>query len=211
MRRARHARLLVRPTVRLASWRALPAAGVLALAMVHFFSAPTVIELRLAAIMLSVAAAFVLDDPAAQTLAASPTPLLVRRLLRTTLLLPLVAALWMIVLWSAGEHVMTALTLELVTMLVITLAAATAATPRIPDGRGGVAAAPALLIILTAAVLLLPAGWTLFADDPTDPAWEISHVRWALLLAIALTTFLAASRDPAHARPRPANVRISGH
>ena len=211
MSRARHAWLLARPTVRLASWRALPAAGALAVAMVHFLSAPPVIELRLAAIMLCVAAAFVLDDPAAHTLAASPTPLLFRRLLRTTLLLPLIAALWMIVLWSTGEHVMTALTLELVTMLVVTLAAATVATPRIPDGRGGVAAAPALLIILTAALLLLPASRTLFARDPADPAWQASHLRWALLLAIAVATFLATSRDPADRRARPPRLRSAGH
>jgi fluoroquinolone transport system permease protein len=208
MTRARHARLLVRPTVRLASWRALPAAGALAVAMVHFFSAPPVIELRLAAIMLCVAAAFVLDDPAAHTLAASPTPLLLRRLLRTTLLLALLAALWMIVLWSAGEHIMTALTLELVTMLVVTLAAATVATPRIPDGRGGIAAAPALLIILSA-LLLLPATWTLFAHDPDDPAWQASHLRWALLLAIAVAAFLATSRDPANRHPP--RLRLPGH
>lgn len=201
-------RLLVGPTVRLASWRALPAAGALAVAMVYFFSAPTVIELRLAAIMLCLGAAFVLDDPAAQTLAASPTPLLVRRLLRTTLILAPLAALWMIVLWSAGEHVMTALTLEFVTMLVVTLAASTVATPRIPDGRGGVAAAPTLLIVLSAALLLLPGAWTLFARDPADPAWQASHARWALLLAIAVTTFLATSRDPANRHARPTRLRF---
>lgn len=205
------ARLLAGPTVRLASWRALPAAGALAVAMVYFFSAPTVIELRLAAIMLCLGAAFVLDDPAAQTLAASPTSLLVRRLLRTTLLLALLAVLWMIVLWSAGEHVMSALTLELVTMLVVTLAAATVAIPRIPDGRGGVAAAPTLLIILSAALLLLPGAWTLFAHDPADPAWQASHARWALLLVIAVTTFLAASRDPAHRHARPTRLRFPRH
>ena len=211
MSSARHARLLVRPTVRLASWRALPAAGALAVAMVHLFSAPPVIELRLAATMLCAAAAFVLDDPAAHTLSPSPTPLLLRRLLRTTLLLPLIAALWMIVLRSAGEHIMTALTLELVTMLAITLAAATAATPHIPDGRGGIAAAPALLIIQNAAQLLLPATWTLFAHDAADPAWQASHLRWGLLLAIAVTTFLATSRDPATRHARRARLRFTGH
>lgn len=207
MSRVRQARLLARPTVRMASWRALPAAGAIAVAMLHVSSAPAVIELRLAAIALCVGAAFVLDDPAAQTLAASPTSLLFRRLLRTTLLLALLAALWMIVLWRAGENVMTALTLELVTMLVVTFAAAAVATTRIPDGRGGVAAAPVLLIILTAALLLLPTAWTLFARDPADPAWEASHIRWALLLAIATAAFLAASRDPASRRGRSRGAR----
>jgi hypothetical protein len=114
----------------------------------------------------------------------------------------------MIVLWNADEPVMTALTLELVTMLAITLAAAAVATPHIPDGRGGIAAAPTLLITLTAALLLLPATWTLFAHDPAHPAWQASHLRWALLLTIALTTFLTASRDPAERHARPATLRL---
>lgn len=206
MSRARQARLLARPTVRLASWRALPFAGAVAVAMVQF-DAPHVIELRLAAIALCIGAAFVLDDPAAQSLAASPTPLLFRRLLRTTLLLPLVGGLWAIVLWRAGESYASALTLELAAMLAVTLAAAAAATARAADGRGGLAAAPALLIMLSTALLALPAAWTLFAGGPADPAWDASHVRWALVLAVAVAAFLAASRDPADPRARPAGLR----
>ena len=210
MSRARQARLLAAPTVRLASWRALPAAAAVAVAVVQF-DGPQVTELRMAAIALCIAAAFVLDDPAAQSLAASPTPLLLRRLLRTTLVLPLVAALWAIVLWRAGESFTTALTFELVAMLVVTLAVAAAATALVPDGRGGLAAGPVLLIMLTAALLMLPSAWTLFARDPTDPAWQASHNRWALLLAIGVATFLAASRDPAARRslrrPRRCSAR----
>lgn len=206
MSRARQARLLARPTARLASWRALPAAGAVAAAIVQF-DGPHVIELRLAAIALCVAAAFMLDDPAAQSLAASPTPLLFRRLLRIALLLPLIAGLWAIVLWRAGEKFTTALTLELLTMLVVTLAAAAIAAPLVPDGRGGLAAAPALLTLLAAALLVLPAGWTLFAHDPADPAWQSSHTRWALVLVTAVATLLAASRDPANPRARPARLR----
>ena len=206
MTRAGQARLLVRPTARLASWSALPAADAVALAMLQF-DAPQVIELRLAAIALCVGAAFVLDDPAAQSLAASPTPLLFRRLLRIVLLVPLVGVLWAVVLWHAGASFTTALTLELATMLVVTLAAAALAAPLAPDGRGGLAAAPALLITLTAALLLLPAGWTLFVADPADPAWETSHLRWALLLGAAVAAFLAASRDPANPRARVGRLR----
>ena len=206
MSRARQACLLAGPTARLASWRAVPAAGAVGVATVQL-GGPQVIELRLAAIALCLAAAFVLDDPAAQSLAASPSPLLFRRLLRTTLLLPLVAGLWAIVLWHAGESATTALTIELATMLAVVLAAAAAATPWVADGRGGLAAAPTLLIMLAAALLVLPAAWTLFARDPADPAWEAAHIRWALVLALAVATLLVASRDPANRRPRPDGLR----
>ncbi|MBW3652254.1 MAG: ABC transporter [Actinobacteria bacterium] len=196
MIRARQARLLARPTARLASWSALPAAAVVAIAMLEL-DGPRVVELRLAAVALCIGAAFVLDDPAAQSLAASPTPLLFRRLLRIALLLPLVGALWAVVLWRAGETLATALTLELATMLVVTLAVAALAAPLVADCRGGLAAAPALLVLLAAALLVLPARWTLFAAGPGDPGWEASHIRWALLLATAAAAFLIASRDPA--------------
>jgi hypothetical protein len=61
-----------------------------------------------------------------------------------------------------------------------------------------VVAAPALLA-LTSAGFLLPAPVALYAQ-PGSAAWDGAHQRWALLLGLALATFAAASRDPAHRR-----------
>ena len=199
MTRARQALLLAAPSLRATPWLPLLPAGALALAVLRF-DGPVLLELRLAAIALCVGAAFVLDDPASETLATSPAPLLFRRLVRIGLVLPLVALLWALTLRYAGTGFDAALTLELAAMLAVTLAAAAFATPRLADGRGGPAAAPALLVFLGACTFALPDAWTLFAEGPNDPRWAGSHVRWAVVLVAAVAGLLYASLDPARAR-----------
>ena len=199
MTRARQAFLLAWPSLRTAAWVAVLPAGALGLGVLTL-DGPVVLELRLAAVALAAGAAFVLDDPAAETIAASPTPLLFRRLLRAALALPVVAALWALLLLHADAAPAWALTLELAAMLATTLAVAALAAPLVPDGRGGVAAAPALLVLLGAAALALPDGLTLFAAGPLDARWEASHERWASVLVAAVLAFVYASLDPGRAR-----------
>ena len=199
----RHAALLVRPTVHSASWAPLAGAGALALAILALGD-PGIGRLRLAAIALCVGAAFSLDDAAAATVASAPTPLWARRALRLALALVPLAALWTLVWWLA-DGASGALSLELGAMLALTLAAAALAVPLHGDGRGGVAAGPALLALLAAAYLLLPARLGLFPGGPNDPLWAPAHERRALVLAAGLLGLLLASRDPAAAPliPRP--------
>ena len=200
MRRARQALLLAVPTLRATAWLPLLPAGALGLAVLTF-EGPVLLQLRLAAVALCVGAAFVLDDAAAETLATSPASLVFRRFLRIGLALPLVAALWALALWYAGTGFDAALTLELVAMLAVTLGAAAFAIPHLADGRGGAAAAPALLVFLGACALVVPDAWTLFAQGPGDPRWDGSHLRWTLVLVVAVAGFVYASGDPARARP----------
>ena len=91
-----------------------------------------------------------------------------------------------------------ALTLEAAALLAVTLALAAAGSRLAPERRGGVVAAPALLALASVAGLL-PARVELYAQ-PVGGAWDAAHRRWALLLGLALGTFAAASRDPAHRR-----------
>lgn len=197
--RAHQARLLGRPLARAIHWLPLPAAAALAIGVLTP-EGDILFQLRLAAIALCVGAAFVLDDPAAETTASSPMPLLGRRLVRVALVLPVVAALWLLLLRYAGAAFSGAVTLELAAMLAVTLATAALAAPFVADGRGGVVAAPALPGLLAAAALTLPEDWTLFAEGPDDPRWAPSHGRWAVLLVIATLLFLYASLDPGRAR-----------
>ena len=88
-------------------------------------------------------------------------------------------------------------------MLAVTLAAAAIAARIRGDGRGGVAAGPALLTLLAAAFLLLPPRWGLFPMGPGDPLWTAAHQRWALILLAGVLGLLWASRDPAHKRWAP--------
>lgn len=197
--RARQARLLVRPSVRSAAWLGLLPAGALGLAVLSL-DGPVLLKLRLAAVALCVGAAFVLDDAAAETTASAATPLVFRRLVRIALVLPLIAGLWALLLAYAGTGFDGALTLELAAMLAVVLAAAALAAPLLPEGRGGLAAAPTLLVLVALAAVALPDTWTLFASGPEDARWAGSHERWAVVLVAGVAGFLLASRDPGRRR-----------
>lgn len=191
----RQAALLARPTARSIPWAPLAGGGALAVALV-VLTDQGLTELRFAAIGLCVGAAFVLEDAAAATVASAPTPLLARSALRIGLaLLPLVA-FWLVLSWLAGDVAASALSLELAAMLSVTLAVAAIAARVRGDGRGGVAAGPALLTLLAAAFLLLPSRWGLFPAGPEDPLWTPAHRRWALILLAGVLGLLWASRDP---------------
>lgn len=210
MTRLRQAGLLVGPSLRTVAWPALVPAALLGLAILQL-DGDRVVLLRLAAVALCVAAAFALDDPAAETTAAAPAPLLFRRALRLALVLPLVGVAWALLLGAGGPVPEGGLTLELAAMLAFALAASAWAAAYVADGRGGLAAAPVLLVALAAAAIALPERWTLFAGA-ADPRWTAAHARWTAVLVLALLALLAASVDPgrprilARLRPRRAVV-----
>ena len=203
---------LLVPTARAVGWAPALAAfalslGLLALAVRPDLALPPadlVRWLRLAMIVAALGYAFLLDDPSEPTTEGVAGSLLLRRSLRVVLLLPATAAWWAAVLWRVQEvHPelplpVAALTLEAAALLAVTMALAAAGSRLAPERRGGVVAAPALLA-LTSAAFLLPARVALYAQ-PGSAAWTGAHRRWALLLGLALATFAAASRDPAHRR-----------
>ncbi|HWH35330.1 MAG TPA: hypothetical protein VNT56_08440 [Acidimicrobiales bacterium] len=170
-------------------------------------TASTLAGLRLAALLMSTGAAFALEDPAASTLASSPTGLRARQGLRLGLLLLTLAALWTAVAAAAAVLAgvapsalpLGAATLEAVAMLAVALAV-TAAASRTADGRGGVTGSSALLLAMLAALLgqqRWPRHLTVFPFEPSDPAWELAHTRWFGVLVGAVVVLAAACSDPA--------------
>jgi hypothetical protein len=144
------------------------------------------------AVLVALGVCFVLDDPAAVTLACSPSTLWRRRGMRLVLVLPLTALLWAIVvvvaeLPTATRHASEAL--ELATVVAVALAAAAAAARRNGDGMGGTAAGPLLLGVVFVA-RVLPGRWAFFPV----PGHER---RWLVALVVACGALLLASRDPA--------------
>lgn len=178
---ARQLLLLVRPAVRSADWRAPVAGGALALAVGPLTSrvSPT-LGLEFAAVALALGASSALDDPTVDSLAASPAPLALRHAVRAGCALPLPAAIWLLLMLpSHGIHRAT-LTLELAGLLASALALGAVGT-RV-GAKGGTAAGPALLGLVIAAALSPPSVSRLLLS--------------AVILAIAITTGAAASRDP---------------
>lgn len=139
--------------------------------------------LLLGAGIVAASVAFVVEDAAEATIAAVPLRLLARRLVRLGTALPLVGALWALIVWrsDAGGAVAT-----LVLAALATVAVAVAAS------HGAVAGAFAPLTVIVVA-LVLPERLALL--DGSDAAVS----RWLFVLGVAITAFCAASRDPGRA------------
>jgi len=209
---------LLVPTARAVGWLPALAAlavslGLLALAVrpgLPLAPADLLRWVRYAMIVAALGYAFLLDDPSEPTTEGVAGSLLLRRTLRVVLLLPATAAWWVAVVWRVGAVYpqlplpIAALTLEAAALLTVTLALAAAGSRLAPERRGGVVAAPALLVLATAA-FHLPARLILYVP-PDSAEWDSAHQRWTALLGLALVAFVVASRDPAHRR-LPRSVR----
>jgi hypothetical protein len=205
---------LLVPTARAVGWAAPLAAFTLSVGLMALAVRPgqalqaggLVVWLRITMVAGALGCAFLLDDPSEPTTEAVAGSLLLRRALRVALLLPASAAWWAAALWRVravhpgAPLPVAALTLEAGALLAVTVALAAAGARLAPERRGGVVAAPALLAV-TGAAILLPARVGLYAP-PGNPGWDGAHQRWAMLLGLALAAFAAASRDPAHGRVR---------
>lgn len=198
---------LLRPLLSAVRWQ--PSIGAIALAALLLAlkaddlgaGGTALMLLRGVAALLALGAAFLLDDPAANTVAGSPTSLAWRRSHRLALLAMLVGTPWtlaVLAVQSRGTDVPIAgLTLELATLLAVGLAAGAIITRWTDAPEPGVFAAPLTVGILLTA-FRLPEQCALFV--PRGPLWGPAHERWALVLAAAVLAFLQCTRDPAHPR-----------
>jgi len=210
---------LTGPTVRAIRWQPLLGAAGAAAVLVFLttrtrfvFGAPVpdvgerILWLRMGAILLAMGAAFLLDDPSEETTRHVPTTMLSRRLIRAALAFPIIAAAWAVLLWTAlhasivkQPFPIAALTLEAVGLVAVTLALAVGLRAFVPERLGGVAAAPALLVVVGAMYGLqyLPGHQLLFPLDPTDRVtWSQAHDLWRFVALGALLTLVALSLDP---------------
>jgi hypothetical protein len=165
---------------------------------------------RTSAVFGALSVAFLLDDPAATTTAAAPVPVSVRRAVRIGLALPVLACWWGAVLAACATFApqapvpTAALLLEGATMTVATLTLSVICARWVPEGLGGVAAAPGLLLGAALAAAL-PEPVALFTT-PNSPHWASSHYGWVGILAACCAAVVLSSRSPAGrritARPR---------
>ena len=212
MMRLRVLGVAVRPLVRSLRWRPLVGAAVAAAVVVWLLGpddgdAVAVLgPLRLGGFLLAAGAALLLDDDAAETVACSPTALWARRALRLAVVVGGFTMGWGVLVAMAsasagdGGVPVAAATLEVFGMLSLALAVAAVGARWAPDGRGGVAGGPALTLAMLAAYLgqmRWPRYVTLFPPAPGDPSWTPAHLRWALLLAAAVTVVAVTCADPA--------------
>lgn len=167
-------------------------------------------SVRWAALALALGVAGVFDEPSAELRASLPTPDRRVRLGALAVAAPVLVASWVGLTWFGdrspfvGPQVAAAferclavagpgLGLEAVAVLAITMAAAAFAARRNP-GMGAALAGGAATLLLYAGRTFLPDALTM-AVGPTDPRWQPSLARWALLLAVAAAGVLAVTGD----------------
>jgi hypothetical protein len=218
--RLRTAQALAPPLARSMRWTPLVAAVVSLFPVVHWMTGETgyppanlderVQAARVTAILLCLGLAFVLDDPATESTAHLPVPPSFRRALRILLAVPVASIPWWAAITFASRAPITGLdfpwgpaSLELAALATLALAAAVVGARLASDRLGGVAAGPAFLGFLAAA-LLLPRRVRLFETPSSGEAWRAAHHRWWIVLAAAAACLVLAGRDPGRWRRRAA-------
>jgi hypothetical protein len=170
--------------VRAAQWKPIPGAALAAAAIAAWTHMDPTARQVVTLAILAGGCAFVLDDPAANVLAASPASLWRRRAMRLWLVLPLVSVLAVPVLVALASRTGAGPTgssvLELATWIAVVLTAAAA--------WGGPAAAPCQLLFAVTAF----AAPRRFALYPV-PA---HHVRWIAVAIAGAVALRWLSRDP---------------
>jgi hypothetical protein len=222
--RASQALFLVRPLARALRWGPLLSSGVaggflvwiltkqdgLTEAGMPIVDVTTRIQaLRISALLLALGAAFLLDDPARPTTDHLPTPLWFPRVLRLTFTVPLAVGFWVIHVWLARQTdpgvqplPVGDVSLEAASLVALSVALAAGLARFVPDGMGGVAAGPAVLVLVGSA-LFLPARFGLFPLEAVDPRWQGAHDLWRWVLVGSLGGLACASLDPG----RPRHIR----
>lgn len=172
-------------------------AGLLVVALAAANPGSIVFKLQIASAAVAASAAWLLDDPAAETLASSPTPLVARRGIRMAVAVAFVAVWWVVTVTVATSAVdglpASALLREVAVLTALAILGSVAAQRRSTDGRGG--SAGALVAIGWFALSFLPrVGAVPLPPDPLRPGTS------GALLAItgaAAGLALLISSDPA--------------
>jgi hypothetical protein len=164
--------------------------------------------LSAAALLAGAGVGYAADDPAAPTLASSPTTLAVRRTLRATVIAVTLGGGWLTALLVAARYGhpapnLQALAAELCAAASLSAALASRARTDAPVATGFGAAAAALMAMIS--ISSLSYRW------PVLPSLGggAGHARWWWIAAAGAVTAAWSSRDPAGRRP-PRATRRSG-
>jgi fluoroquinolone transport system permease protein len=158
--------------------------------------------LRSVGLLLAVALAFALDDRTRATLAAVPTPLSWRATVGLGCVGGPAALVWGTALAvvdrrAAGSIPVAAMTLEAMTLAAVVLALSGGLVRWRDVSDPGIVVAPSVLGL----GLLLPQLPRSIALAVTPgPGWNSAHLRWSVLLGVAVAILALSLRDPAARR-----------
>jgi len=194
------ARLLLRPLAKALNWYALLWSLTFAFLIVWWLGqvmTDVVLALRLGGLCLAAGMAFALDDPTEDSTSMTPVSLLIRRLVRISLTLPVVAAAWLLLERVANGSPAAdtdvpawPFTLELLAFSAVALAGAAIGSRHLADRLGGTTGAGAALLVAGAAAFL-PGKLRLWDQMPGTSEYAGSaRWWWAIVLAGGLALVL---------------------
>jgi hypothetical protein len=193
--RTRQVRLLLKPSLRAVRWVPLIVIAPLGFAIVrmglHERARTGEAPLAVAGVLLAVWIGFVLDDPAAESVSAVPTPLLFRRGIRIAMALPVVWVLWSALSVYAAQGWKTpSLATAFAAQLIVALACAALGIRVTGQEHGGLFAVGGLFVVsfLLPQILGLPV-----ALDRVTSTWSQLYGRSIVIVVAGLITFLVAS------------------
>lgn len=212
---------LARPTVRAVRWTPVALCLATGLTILVLGLSPETIPpkelllwLRVATVFGALSVAFLLDDPAESTTQAVAVPRWYRRTVRIALVAPVIALYWALMLVIPATMAPTmpvhvaGLLLEAAAMAAMTLALSSVCGRWVPEGMGGVAAAPGLLLAMMLAASL-PDSVALL-DAPGHLSWPGSRYRWAAVLVLSAIALVLTSQDTARRTPLRTGRLLTG-
>jgi hypothetical protein len=190
---------LVGPTLRAVRWE-VPASAVTLLIVVLFWKhmelrspVSALWVVRGGALLLTLGALPLLDDPAARQVAAVPLPFAWRSAIRLAGLFVMVFA--PVAALAAWSHLpIGGLLLETAAVVALSCAASVLMTRSTEHSESSTVVSFGLFP-LPAVLTLLPPSAALLVQQGEQ--WDSAHRRWAVLLALGLGTLVLALRDPA--------------
>jgi hypothetical protein len=197
--RGRQLAVAVRPTLRGVRWELPATAGSLVVLLLFWKHAELESPasglwlVRGSALLLTLGALALLDDPAARQVAAVPLPLAWRSTIRLT---SFVTIVFVPVIWLAAwaNLSVTGLLLETSTIVAASCAASLAMTRASEHSEPSTIVSIGLLP-LPGVLALLPRSAALLV--PPGGQWTAAHQRWAVLCTLAAVALALALRDPA--------------
>lgn len=194
-----------RASARAATWEPAVLAAVVCIAVVDLSmrmgggEGVAIRRLQMGTVMIAAFTAFVVDDPAESTLAASPTPLRARRLHRVVLVLPSLSAAWAVAAARAGllgdmwAPVGRLFALEGLMYSAVAVAV-TGAVIRLGHSGPAAMAGTCVVLALSFVAVAIPPPWSPVPSSPLAPG---ATARMLTLTALAALVAAWAARDPA--------------
>jgi hypothetical protein len=190
-------RLLIRPSARTIRWTSFVVVAATGALIVWTGGRkegnPATVALPVATTLLCVWLCFLFEDLAAETTAASATPLLFRRAVRAAIAVPSIASVWFAYTWIGPLAGPTAdMTGAFGAGIALTLAAAAVAVRLVGPGRSGLEAAAAVVFVL----LVMPVAIGRPPSvDPGQPPFGDPLTYWSAIALASCAVLVFAHLD----------------